>query len=214
MSTGTKDLYVYALVKKCSKCEIISLRSNILKDRTKKDSYRLECKICCRKNCNKYYYNNQNRKLNNHKNYNKKNRSKTNAYERQKRKTDFKYKLICDITRRTDKAFKSQNLKRTYKTTDSIGCTQSFFRRRNLHQLYGDMTEKYYGSVWTIDPCYLLSKTNLSNVNEMKKSTYWINLRPRYLSEISSEGSKNDNHLYLLQEIKANYFIKLKDKEE
>ena len=184
MSTCIKDLYDYGLVKKCCKCKIISLRSNIFKDRTKKDSYRPECKIFCRKYCKKYYYDNQNRKRNNHKNYNKKNRSKTNAYERQKRKTDFKFTLICNITRRTDKAFKYQNLKGTNKTTDSIGCSQSFFRRRNLHQLY-DMTEENYGSVWTIDPCYPLSKTNLSNVNETKKPTYCINLRPRYLSEIS-----------------------------
>ena len=76
------------------------------------------------------------------------------------------------------------------------------------------MTAESYGSVWTIDHCYPLSKTILSNVNEMNKSTYWINLRPMYLSENSSKGSKIDNHLYLLQEIKAKYFIKLNDKEE
>ena len=45
----------------------------------------------------------------------------------------------------------------------------------------------------------------------MNKSSYWINLRPMYLNENSSKGSKFDNHLYLLQEIKASYFIKLND---
>ena len=40
------------------------------------------------------------------------------------------------------------------------------------------MTEKNYASVWTIDHCYPLSKTNLSNEIEMSKSTYWIKLRP------------------------------------
>ena len=48
----------------------------------------------------------------------------------------------------------------------------------------------------------------------MKKSTYCINLRPMSLSENSSKGSKIDNHLYLPQEIRANFFSKLNDEEE
>ena len=48
----------------------------------------------------------------------------------------------------------------------------------------------------------------------MNKSSYWINLRPVYLSENISKGSKIGNHLYLLQEIKAKYFKKMNDKEE
>ena len=36
MSGCIKDLYNYELVKKCSKCEIISLKSNFCKDITKK----------------------------------------------------------------------------------------------------------------------------------------------------------------------------------
>ena len=59
-------------VKRCSKCKTISSKSSFHKDRTKNDGYRPSCKFCCQK----YYYHNQNRKLNNHKNYNKKNRSK------------------------------------------------------------------------------------------------------------------------------------------
>ena len=46
MSNCIKDLYEYELVKKFSKCEIISLKSIIHKDRTKKDGYRPECKGC------------------------------------------------------------------------------------------------------------------------------------------------------------------------
>ena len=38
----------------------------------------------------------------------KNNRSKINAYERLKRKTDFNFKLLCNIRRRTKKAFTSQ----------------------------------------------------------------------------------------------------------
>ena len=67
MSRCFKDL-----VKKCSKCEIISLKTNFNKDRTKKDGYRPSCKSCC----NKYYSIVHKRILNSHKICKKNNRSK------------------------------------------------------------------------------------------------------------------------------------------
>ena len=54
MSTCNKELYVYDLVKKCSKCRIISLKSDFQKKSKSKDGLDLQC-ISCRK---KYYYNN------------------------------------------------------------------------------------------------------------------------------------------------------------
>ena len=58
------------------------------------------------------------------------------------------------------------------------------------------MTLENYGLVWETDHCYPLSKTNLSNENEMNKATYMINLRPVYCSENSSKGSKIIHRLY------------------
>ena len=133
-------------MKRCSKCKTFFSKSDFLKDISKKDEYRPSCKICCQK-C---YNNNQNRLLNIHKNFNKKNRSIINAYERQRRKIDFNFKLICNIRRRTNLAFKSQNIKKTDKTIaiDLIGCSQAFSRKWLLHQLYGNMSEENYGKVW------------------------------------------------------------------
>ena len=75
------------------------------------------------------------------------------------------------------------------------------------------MTEESYGSIWTIDHCYPLSKTNLSNETDMFKVSHWINLRPLFYNKNSSKGSKIDNRLYLLQEVKAKIFLKLNDQE-
>ena len=76
------------------------------------------------------------------------------------------------------------------------------------------MTEEDHGSVWTLDHCHPLSKINLSDKNEMNKPTYWINIRPMYCSENISKGDKINPYLYILQEIKAKYFLKLnKDPE-
>ena len=44
MSSCIKDLYVYEPVKKCSKGEVISSKSNFYKDITKKDGLRNQCK--------------------------------------------------------------------------------------------------------------------------------------------------------------------------
>ena len=102
------------ILEKSSKCKTFSSSSNFFKDNTKKHGYRPSCKLCCQK----YYYNNQNRILNNHKIYIKKNRSKINTYERQRRKTDFIFRLICNIRRGTNLAFKSQNIRKTNKIID------------------------------------------------------------------------------------------------
>ena len=76
------------------------------------------------------------------------------------------------------------------------------------------MTEKNYGSVWSIYNCFPLTKTNLSDENEMNKSFYWIKLRPMRCSEIISKGDKIDHRLYLMQAIEAKYFSKLNNDEE
>ena len=41
-----------------------------------------------------------------------------NAYERQRRKTDFNFKLTCNIRRRTNLEFKSENIKKANQTID------------------------------------------------------------------------------------------------
>ena len=75
------------------------------------------------------------------------------------------------------------------------------------------MTEENYGSVRTIDHCYPLSKTNLSNETDLFKSSHWINLRPLFYKKNLSKGFKIVNRLYLLQEMKAKYFLKLNSEE-
>ena len=185
-------------------------KSNFFKDRTKNDGYRPSCNFCCKK----YYYDNQNRILSNHKIYKKNNRSKINAYERLKRRTDFNCKLLCNIRRRTNKAFRSQINEKTKTTIDLIGCSNSFLTKWIIHQLYGNMTVENYGNFWCLNHCYPLSKTNLPNGNDMYKSTNCINFRPMYIKDNIIKGDKFDHRLYLMQEVKAKYFLKLNFDQE
>ena len=75
------------------------------------------------------------------------------------------------------------------------------------------MTIEIYGSVWQIDHCLPIASFNLLNENDMKKCFNWINLRPMYSNENNSKNVKIDYHLYLLQEVKAKYFMKSNDQE-
>ena len=189
-------------LKRCSKCRTISLKSSFYKDITKNDGYRPSCKFCCQK----YYYDNQNRILNNQ----KINRSKINTYERLKRKNDPNFNLFCNIRQRTKYAFKSQT---NDKINDLIGCSNYCFRKWIIHQLYGDMTIENYGKIWCLDHCYPLSKICLSNENELLKYRNWLNIRPMYIRDKFIKSVKIDNHVYLKQEVKAKYFINLNANE-
>ena len=193
MSNCIKDFYDYNLIKKCSKCGIVSLKLNFYKDRTTNVGHR----PCCKRCTNQYYYDNRNRILNNHKTYMNENRSKINAYERNKRRSDSNFKLHCSIRQKTNYAFKSQN---NEQIIDSIGCSNLFFRKWIIYQPYGLMTLENYGTIWCLDHCIPLKRTN---ENDLYKYTNWINIRPMYIKDNSSKGSKIDNRLYLMQEVKA-----------
>ena len=48
-----------------------------------------------------------------------------------RRESGFNVKLICNIRARTNKSFKSQNIEKTNKTIDLIGCS-NFFKENGL----------------------------------------------------------------------------------
>ena len=75
------------------------------------------------------------------------------------------------------------------------------------------MNLENYGSLWNIDHTLPCSSFNLLEFQQMEKCFNWINLRPMYASENISKGNKIDERYYLLQEVKANYFQKLNEKE-
>ena len=106
------------------------------------------------------------------------------------------------------KAYKAQNVKKTNKTFDLLGCSHSFFKSCIIHQLYGKMTLENYGSVWQIDHCLAVASFNVLDENDMKKCFNWVNLRPMYVKDYINKGDKIDMRLYLLQEIKGNFFKK------
>ena len=162
----------------------------------------------------KYYIEHRDLELECHKKYRSDNRDKINEYFKNRKKSDSNYKLTCNLRSRTSTAFKSQDVRKTNKTFDLLGCSHSFFKNWIIHQLYGIMTIENYGSVWQIDHCIPIASFNLLDENDMRKCFNWINLRPMYSSENNSKNAKIDYHLYLLQEVKAKYFLKLNNDQQ
>ena len=173
MSNCIKDLFDYDLVKKCRRCKNISLKTNFHKNNKRRDGVQRLCKICF-----KQYHNNR--------------KERRSILDKERRKTDLNFKLAHNLSVRTNKASKSQNVRKTNKTIDLLGCSHSFFKSWIIHQLYGDMSFDNYGSVWQIDHCLAIASFNLLDEKEMKKCFNWINLRPMYCSENISKGDKID----------------------
>ena len=82
MSSSIKDLFDYDLVKKCSKCEVISLKSNFHKHKTTKDGHRPDCKSCT----TRYH----------------------REYMKNRRETDFNFRLIENTRRRIHHALNGE----------------------------------------------------------------------------------------------------------
>ena len=86
-------------IKRCSKYEMECLKINFYKDITRKGGLRIYCKSCT------YHYRN-NRK------------EQRNDYEKQKKKTDFNFKVASYMRNRLYEAYKAQNKEKTYKAND------------------------------------------------------------------------------------------------
>ena len=217
MSNCIKDLYDYDLIKKCCRCKNVLLKSSFYKNKTKRDGYASDC-VSCRKQ----YYNENREKTKKYyeenrdkiKKYRFDNKDKINECFRKRKDSDLNFKLASNLRSRTSTAFKSQNVRKTNKTFDLLGCSHSFFKNWIIHQLYGNMTIENYGTVWQIDHCSAVASFNLLDENDMKKCFNWINLRPMYSSENISKNAKIDYHLYLLQEVKAKFFLKLNNDQQ
>ena len=223
-------------VKKCSKCKTIFSKSNFYKDITKNDGlhpYCISCRIQYynenrdktknyylenRDKIKNYYLENRDKLIKYQKLYDKQNRDKINTrmneYFKNRKQLDLNFKLVCNLRSRTNQAFKAHSVRKTNKTFELLGCSHSFFKNWIIHQLYGNMTVENYGSVWQIDHCLPIVSFNLLDENDKKKCFNWINLRPMYSSENNSKSAKINHRLYLLQQIKAKYFLKLNNDQE
>ena len=205
------------------------MKSNFHENKKSKDGLFFHCKSCVIQKQKIYDSENRERIINRNKDYflknrdqiieclktyKKQNRDKINFYKKNRRESDLNFKLACNLRSRTSMAFKYQNVRKTNKTFDLLGCSHSFFKNWIIHQHYGNMAIEKYGSLWQIDHCLPITSFNLLDENDVKKYFNWLTLRPMYSKENNSKNDKIDHYLYLLQEIKGIFFMKLNGQEE
>ena len=82
MSACIKDLYDYDLIKKCSECRIVKLKSNFYKRLKSSDALRSYCKFCVIKKQRIYDSENRERIINRNKDYRLKNHDKIMAQKK------------------------------------------------------------------------------------------------------------------------------------
>ena len=104
------------ILKKCCRFQNILLKSNFNKDNKRRDGVQRICIIC-----SKDYHNIR--------------KERRSILDKERRKTDLNFKLVCNLRSRTTKAFKAQNVRKTNKTFDLLDCSHSFFKRWIIHQL-------------------------------------------------------------------------------
>ena len=172
MSGCIKDLYDCELVKKCSKCGIISLKSNFHKRSKSIDGLTTHCGFCVNDYNKNFYNKNRDSEIERRKKIEKQNCCKINIrlkeYIGKRRDSDLDFILACNLRNRLYKAYEARNVMKTNKTFDLLGCSHSFFQRWSESQLYGEMTLENYRKIWCLDHCLAIASFNLSDKKAMK----------------------------------------------
>ena len=101
------------ILKKCCRCQNILLKFNFNKDNKRRDGVQRICIICF-----KDYHNNR--------------KERRSILDKERRKTDLNFKLVCNLRSITTKAFKAQNVRKTDKTFELLLAERVIRTVRNL----------------------------------------------------------------------------------
>ena len=216
MSNCIKDLYDYDLVKKCSKCRIISLKSNFHKDNTRNDGLYNQCKVCRKdyymKNSIKliqkqkdYYLDNRDRI----KEYQLKNHDKIIAqkriYSNNKYKSDNNFRIISNTRRRIHHALNGKS--KSSLTRDILGIDIDLHRKWLEFQFTPEMNWENI----EIDHVKPICLFDISDDKRLKEAFNWKNTQTLLKKDHQLKGRKFNFLDYQLQFIKAYQFIKLNE---
>lgn len=151
--------------KKCNKCKIVKKENEFSKDKSHKDGFHSQCKIC-RNHHNKQWKSNNKKKVLEYK----------KEYQNKKRKNDPIFKLISYIRTRTSAALKGCN--KSNNTLKLLGKTGEDLMNWFIPRFYANMTKENYGKVWVVDHIIPCASFDLSNSEEQQKCFHYSNLQP------------------------------------
>ena len=166
--------------KVCGCCKVEKNIQEYPKNRCIKDGFDNLCKVC------KY----------------KRNHADTRA----RRRNDPEFKLITNMRSRLSVALRGKSKSQT--TRQLIGIDFETFSKWIEFQFEVGMTMEGYGLIWHIDHVLPISSFNLLDEEELHKAMNWANLRPLSPFKNIKKSNKIDAWLYVMQEVKARYFLK------
>jgi len=166
--------------KVCGRCNEEKNATEYTKNRCCKDGLDSECRNC---KCKRY-----------------------NAYSKARKQYDPEFRLLTNLRSRLSEALKCKSKSQT--TMQLIGADFETFAKWIKFQFEEGMTIENYGSVWHYDHVLPLSSFNLLDEEELQQAMNWLNIRPMTPIKNIQKSNKVDWLLYVLQEVKAQYFLK------
>lgn len=164
--------------KYCPKCEKKLSYKKFTKTKYSKDGLASYCK-----KCKNQYYNEDHERRNaqreKRKQWERNNRERRNKYLRDKTASNIKYRILKSLRVRLREGLKSQNVKKTSKTMELIGCSIEKLRKHIGSQFVNGMTWENYGvKGWHIDHIKPCKAFDLTKTEEQKKCFNYTNLQP------------------------------------
>ena len=176
------------------------------------DGYKPLCKLCKKEQRHQDYIKNRNREdtlnklwkkthkkemkiLNNRyndkrkeyfKQYRIKNRKKRTEYQRNLLRKNPNYNISSKLRHRLSEALKSQNIRKTNKALELLGCSIEKFKEHLQSQFKTGMNWENYGK-WHIDHIKPCAKIDLKNMEQQKQCFHYSNMQPLWALENQSK---------------------------
>ena len=214
MSNSIKELYDYELVKKCGRCKLICLNSNLYKNENMSDGLHPRCKFRAKKYYNEnrdevkqYYLDNRDRikkyQLKNH----DQNNTRMNECVKNRMKTDVDFRLIRDRRRRIHHALNGKS--KSSSTREFLGIYNETYKKWMEFQ----MTPERKWDIIEIDHVKPICMFDVSKEEEIKETFCWKNTQPLFKHDHQKKGIKFIFLDYQIQCIKAYQFLRLNGHE-
>jgi len=117
------------------------------------------------------------------------NSERRTKYQRDKINNDIQYKLSANVRHRIITFLKKEDITKTNKTFDIVGCTPQFLKEHLESQFKDGMSWDNYGFYgWHID--HIIPLSSAKNEEELYKLCYYTNLQPLWAKDNLSKGSK------------------------
>ena len=184
----------------CTKCSMEKSLIKFCKDKRNKSGYCSWCKFCKNTQVRELRKDGFDGECKDNKNKYKK------EYLKARRRNDPEFKLLENLRVRLSNALRGKSKSQT--TKQLIGLDFKIFTKWIEFQLEEGMVLENYGSIFHLDHVLPISSFNLLDEEELHKAMNWVNIRPCTPLKNIQKSNKIDTWLYIMQQVKADYFLK------